>query len=82
MGVAEGALDVGGNTLLIWVHRHKVGPFMNGLHFFFGAGAFLSPIIIAQTAVRSLKIFMKSPISLPPYMGVLCRICPYMVVIS
>ena len=53
MGVAEGALDVGGNTLLIWVHRHKVGPFMNGLHFFFGAGAFLSPIIIAQTVLVS-----------------------------
>jgi len=53
MGVAEGTLDVGGNTLLIWVHRHKVGPFMNGLHFFFGAGAFLSPIIIAQTVLIS-----------------------------
>ncbi len=53
MGAAEGTLDVGGNTLLIWVHRHKVGPFMNGLHFFFGAGAFLSPIIIAQTVLIS-----------------------------
>jgi len=53
MGVAEGTLDVGGNTLLIWVHRHKVGPFMNGLHFFFGAGAFLSPIIVAQTVLIS-----------------------------
>ena len=53
VGVAEGTLDVGGNTLLIWVHRHKVGPFMNGLHFFFGAGAFLSPIIMAQTMLIS-----------------------------
>jgi fucose permease len=49
LGMAEGTVDVGGNTLLVWVYRHKVGPFMNGLHFFFGAGAFLSPIIIAQT---------------------------------
>jgi FHS family Na+ dependent glucose MFS transporter 1 len=40
-------LDVGGNTLLVWVHQEKVGPFMNGLHFFFGVGAFLSPLIIA-----------------------------------
>jgi len=53
LGVAEGTVDVGGNTLLVWVHRHKVGPFMNGLHFFFGAGAFLSPIIIAQTVLIS-----------------------------
>ena len=47
LGMAEGALDVGGNTLLVWVHQDKVGPFMNGLHFFFGFGAFLSPLIIA-----------------------------------
>lgn len=53
LGVAEGTVDVGGNTLLVWVHRHKVGPFMNGLHFFFGVGAFLSPIIIAQALLSS-----------------------------
>lgn len=51
LGVAGGTLDVGGNALLVWVHRDKVGPFMNGLHFFFGLGAFLSPVIVAQ-AVR------------------------------
>lgn len=49
LGIGEGALDVGGNTLLVWVHGSKVGPFMNGLHFFFGVGAFISPILIAQT---------------------------------
>jgi FHS family Na+ dependent glucose MFS transporter 1 len=47
LGVTGGALDVGGNTLLVWVHGRQVGPFMNGLHFFFGVGSFLSPIIIA-----------------------------------
>ncbi|MFN2231608.1 MAG: MFS transporter [Anaerolineae bacterium] len=47
-GLAEGALDVGGNVLLVWVHRAEVGPYMNALHFFFGVGAFLSPILIAQ----------------------------------
>jgi fucose permease len=51
LGMAEGAVDVGGNTLLVWVHRDKVGPFMNALHFFFGVGAFLSPIIIAQAVL-------------------------------
>lgn len=48
LGIAEGTVDVGGNTLLVWVHRHNVGPFMNALHFFFGVGAFLSPLIIGQ----------------------------------
>jgi FHS family Na+ dependent glucose MFS transporter 1 len=51
LGMAEATVDVGGNTLLVWVHRHKVGPFMNGLHFFFGVGSFLSPIIIAQAVL-------------------------------
>lgn len=48
LGIAEGATDLGGNLMLVWVHRAKVGPFMNGLHFCFGLGAFLAPIILAQ----------------------------------
>jgi fucose permease len=48
LGVSGGALDVGGNTLLIWVHGRQVGPYMNALHFFFGVGSFLIPIIVAQ----------------------------------
>ncbi|MEJ2747653.1 MAG: MFS transporter [Anaerolineae bacterium] len=52
-GLAENMVDVGGNTLIVWVHREKVGPFMNGLHFFFGVGAFLSPIVVAQVLLHS-----------------------------
>lgn len=47
VGLAEGSLDVGGNTLIMWAHGSKVGPFMNGLHFFYGVGAFLAPILVA-----------------------------------
>lgn len=47
LGMAEGTLDVGGNALLVWVHQDTVSPFMNGLHFFFGVGAFVSPLVIA-----------------------------------
>jgi len=53
LGMSESMLDVGGNTLLVWTHRDKVGPFMNGLHFCFGVGAFLSPILIAQAVLMS-----------------------------
>lgn len=56
LGVAGSAVDVGGNTLLIWVHGRKVGPYMNGLHLFFGLGAFLSPIIVAQAMAASNDI--------------------------
>ncbi len=51
LGLGAGMLDVGGNTLLVWIYGRKVGPFMNGLHFFFGLGALLAPIIVAQ-AIR------------------------------
>jgi FHS family Na+ dependent glucose MFS transporter 1 len=53
LGLAEGTLDVGGNTLLVWVHGSKVGPFMNGLHFFWGLGAFLAPIVVARATSAS-----------------------------
>jgi fucose permease len=53
LGFAEIIVDIGGNTLLVWVHRDKVAPFMNGLHFFFGVGAFLSPLIIARVVLWS-----------------------------
>ncbi len=53
VGIGEGTVDVGGNTLLVWVHKSGVSPFINALHFFFGVGAFLSPIIIAQAVLIS-----------------------------
>jgi len=53
LGVAGGAVDVGGNTLMVWVHGRQVGPFMNALHFFFGIGSFLSPIIVALALTLS-----------------------------
>jgi FHS family Na+ dependent glucose MFS transporter 1 len=48
LGFAKGALDVGCNTLLLWLHNEKVGPFMNGLHAFFGLGAAVAPVIVAR----------------------------------
>ncbi len=53
LGLAEGMLDSGGNTLLVWVHGPEVGPFMNGLHFCFGLGAFLSPMLVARAILIS-----------------------------
>jgi MFS transporter, FHS family, Na+ dependent glucose transporter 1 len=49
LGVFGGIVDVGGNTLLVWVHGEHVGPYMNAMHFFFGVGAALSPLIVAKT---------------------------------
>ena len=48
IGVCAGSIDVGGNTLLMWIFGRQVGPRMNALHFFFGFGALLAPIFVAQ----------------------------------
>jgi MFS transporter, FHS family, Na+ dependent glucose transporter 1 len=45
-GISQGMIDVGGNVNLLWVFQGRVGPYMNALHFCFGVGAFLSPIIL------------------------------------
>jgi FHS family Na+ dependent glucose MFS transporter 1 len=56
LGTFQGTLDVGCNTLLTWIHGEKVGPFMNGLHFFFGLGSFLAPLIFARVVLASNEI--------------------------
>ena len=56
LGAFQGTLDVGCNTLLTWIHAEKVGPFMNGLHFIFGLGSFLAPLIFAQVVLAANEI--------------------------
>lgn len=51
VGVGMGVLDVGGNTLIMWLFGRDVGPYMNALHFSFGLGAFLSPLLIDRIVV-------------------------------
>lgn len=51
VGVAESGIDVGGNTLIVWTYGEKVAPYMNGLHFMFGVGAFVAPLVVAQVAL-------------------------------
>jgi FHS family Na+ dependent glucose MFS transporter 1 len=57
LGLFKGALDVGCNTLLLWVHNETVGPYMNGLHAFFGLGAFIAPLMVAQSISLSGDIY-------------------------
>ena len=56
LGIFQGALDVGCNTLLTWIHGEKVGPFMNGLHSFFGVGSFVAPLIFARVVLVAGEI--------------------------
>ncbi len=75
LGIAEGGVDVGGNTMIVWTHGNQVGPYMNGLHFFWGVGAFLAPIIIAQAVLMSgditLAYWFIALLMLPPAVALL-----------
>ena len=53
LGITEAGVDVGGNTLIVWRHGARVGPFMNAMHFCYGVGAFIAPIVIAQAILRT-----------------------------
>jgi len=55
-GLATGTLDVGCNTLLLWTHEEKSGPFLNGLHFFFGVGSFTAPLLLVKVLVTTGSI--------------------------
>lgn len=63
IGAAIGLTDVGGNTLIVWLYRERVAPYMNTLHLFWGVGAFIAPLAVAGVAsatgvaVESFRIF-------------------------
>ena len=53
IGFAEGAVDVGGNILLVWTHKKRLPPLMNALHLAYGVGAFISPLIMGAVIKRT-----------------------------
>ena len=53
IGVPLGVMDVGGNTLIVWLFRADVPPYMNALHLSFGVGAFIGPLVFDRFAVAT-----------------------------
>ena len=53
-GACMGALDSGGNVMLIWLHgAGTVEPYMQAMHFFFGVGAFSAPLLLELVIATS-----------------------------
>ncbi len=46
-------LDVGSNILIGWQLKEKVAPFLTGLHFIWGVGALLTPLVIVQLQLHT-----------------------------
>lgn len=53
IGFPLGVMDVGGNTLTVWLYRDGVPPYMNALHLSFGIGAFVGPLVFDRFAVAT-----------------------------
>ena len=53
-GILSACIDLGGNILLIWAYHRNSAPYVNGLHFSFGLGAFTAPLIVAATLTVQL----------------------------
>ena len=56
LGIAQSLLLVGGNTLVLWKYQAKSASVMNAVHFCFGLGAFLAPILLAQVLQLTSEI--------------------------
>jgi fucose permease len=54
LSAAAGALDVGGNVLLvkIWKGHRWAAPAMNILHLMWGIGSFLAPLVVAAIGLK------------------------------
>ena len=48
LGLASGSINVGGNAMIVQVHGERARPHMSALHFAFGLGGFLAPILYTQ----------------------------------
>jgi FHS family Na+ dependent glucose MFS transporter 1 len=48
LGLGLGMLDIGANLSLVWIFQSQVGPYMNALHFAFGVGGILTPLILSM----------------------------------
>jgi FHS family Na+ dependent glucose MFS transporter 1 len=51
IGMAQGGLDVGSNTLLVRARGANVGTYLNAMFFFAGIGSFLIPIYLGNASL-------------------------------
>lgn len=77
IGLAEGGVNVGGNTLIMWARPPGLGSWLNGLHLSFAAGAACSPLIVAQMikhAPDPLWTYWAIPILIIPILAIYVRL--------
>jgi len=58
LGFALASINVGGNALLVMVHRERLTPFISALHCAFGLGGSLAPALVAQFDGRADGLYL------------------------
>ncbi|MBO0862552.1 MAG: MFS transporter [Chloracidobacterium sp.] len=53
MGIALASINVGGNALIVRVHGARVRPFISALHFAYGVGGYIAPLLVARLERRA-----------------------------
>lgn len=56
LGFAEVSMNAGGNVMTMWWHREKSGPFISTLHFCYGVGAMVVPLIIMVAVNNGVSV--------------------------
>ncbi|MEO7372192.1 MAG: MFS transporter, partial [Ilumatobacteraceae bacterium] len=72
LGVACGAGDVSGNTLVVWSRPDSPGAALNALHLFFALGALSAPLLTNRAIAWTDSLW---PVAVP--LAVLTAICGY-----
>jgi len=56
VGWALSLINVGGNTLIVLVHGMRVGPFLSLIHFAYGLGGLLAPLVARPFALQAQAV--------------------------
>lgn len=75
-GLAGSLINVGGNTMLMWSYREgNIGALLTGLHFSWGLGSAISPLIVEQMEALTGNInwayWVLSLLAVPACVGLL-----------
>ena len=49
LGISANFVNMGGNTLIQWLHKDHAGPFLNLVHVFYSIGCIITPLLIGSS---------------------------------
>lgn len=56
MGFSEVSLNTGSNVLMLWWHGERSGPYISALHFCYGVGAMVVPLVIMLAISQGMSV--------------------------